>query len=176
MHVKKGIGGRKKALILQTLIGLAVLVLAACGGSYGTLKRSADTNNQFESIQISPKYNYYYTGAYYKPNAIIGLIKEYTLISKLWKPVDLTPERLRGWIEQMTNFRGYALRNFGSNILNAQGEMIGVWYSPEDFTTIRMLDDKQLWIYPPHGRPTFGKENAKNLFQDKRRAAAALPT
>ena len=111
-------------------------------------------------LEISDKYNYYFTGSYYKPKAIIGVDKEYTLITKLWKPVDLTPGRLNGWIEQMTNFKGYALRNLGSNILNAEGQVIGVWYSPEDFTTIRMLGDKQVSIYPPVGRPTFG-ENVK---------------
>ena len=34
----------------------------------------------------------------------------------------------------------------------------GIWYSLEDFTTIKMLGDKQVSIYPPVGRPTFGKD------------------
>ena len=160
MHPNRGNGGRKAAFILHVLICLAVLTLAACGGSYGSLQRSSETNRKFESIEISDIYNYYYTGSYYKPMAIIGVIKEYTLISKLWKPVDLTPARLSGWVDQMTDFRGYALSNFGSNILNEHGQVIGIWYSPVDFTTVRMLEDKQFWIYPPRDSPMFGGDEA----------------
>jgi hypothetical protein len=150
----------KPALARWALVGVVILALAACGGSYGSLQRSAAVDDEFQSIQILPEYNYYFTGAYYKPKAIIGIHRDYTLVSKLWKPVDLTADRLNGWIEQMTNFRGYALRNLGSNILNAEGQIIGIWYSPEDFTTIRMLGEKQVSIYPPTGRATFG-ENVK---------------
>jgi hypothetical protein len=152
-------------MILPAVVCLAVLALAACGGRYGSLQRSAETNYKFESLEISDQYNYYYTWAYYKPMAIIGLKKDHTLITKLWKPVDLTPKRLGGWIEQMQDFSGYSRRNFGSNILDDQGRVIGIWYSPEDFTAIRMLEDKQLWIYPPHGRPTFGGEKAENMYE-----------
>ena len=112
-------------------------------------KEAPRSNREFESHKILPEYNYYFTGSYYKPKAIIGIHRDYTLVSKLWKPVDLTADRLNGWIEQMTNFKGYAFRNLGSNILNAEGQVIGIWYSPEDFTTIRMLGEKQVSIYPP---------------------------
>ena len=44
-------GGRPATLIPGALICLAVLALAACGGSYGTLQRSAATDNEFESIR-----------------------------------------------------------------------------------------------------------------------------
>jgi len=139
---------------------LGILALAACGGTYGTLQRSAEVDHAFESLQVLPDYNYYFTGSFYKPKAIIGIRKDYTLVSKLWKPASPTADQLKGWIDQMTNFKGYAFRNLGSNILNDQGEAIGIWYSTEDFTTIRMLGDKQLSIYPPVGRATFG-ENVK---------------
>ena len=147
----------KPALARWALVGVVILTLAACGGSYGTLQRSTAVDQEFESTQILPEYNYYFTGSYYKPKAIIGIHRDYTLVSKLWKPVDLTVDRLNGWVEQMTNFKGYAFRNLGSNILNAEGQIIGIWYSPEDFTTIRMLGEKQVSIYPPNGRPTFGE-------------------
>ena len=71
--------------------------------------------------------------------------------------MDLTPGRLSGWMEQINGFKGFTLRDLGSNILNAEGQVIGVWYSLEDFTTIRMLGDKQVSIYPPVGEPTFGR-------------------
>jgi len=150
-------GGCEGGRMPWVLICLAVLALVACGGSYGTLQRSSAVDRQFEAYEIDPNYNYFYSGSDNKPRAIIGLEKNYTLVSKLWKPVDLTPDRLNNWIEEMTNFKGYALRNLGSNILDGQGQAIGIWYSLEDFTTIRMLGDKQVSIYPPVGRPTFGE-------------------
>jgi len=158
-HIRlRGIG--PTAVARWALVCVGMLALAACGGSYGSLQRSAEVDHAFESLQVLPEYNYYYTGSYYKPKAIIGIHKDYTLVSKLWKPVDLTVDRLKGWIDLMTNLKGFAFRNLGSNILNARGEVIGIWYSTEDFTTIRMLGDKQVSIYPPHGRSTFG-ENVK---------------
>ena len=157
MHIITARGRRPVTLLA---VGLTVLALAACGGSYGSLKRSSEVASQFESLEINPDYNYFYSGSDAKPRAIIGLANDYTLVSKLWKPVMLTPGRLNGWIQQITNFKGYTFRTLGSNILNDQGEVIGIWYSMEDFTTIRMLGDKQVSIYPPVGKPTFG-ENVK---------------
>ncbi len=137
-----------------------ILALAACAGSYGTLQRSAEVDREFQSATVLGDYSYYYTGSYYKPKAIIGIRKDYTLVSKLWNPVELTAERLQGWIDQMTNFKGYALRNLGSKILDDRGEAIGIWYSTEDFTTVRILGEKQVSVYPPVGQATFG-ENVK---------------
>jgi hypothetical protein len=138
----------------------AALVLAGCGGSYGTLQRSAEVNRAFESATVLPDYDYFYSGSYHKPSAIIGIHKDYTLVSKLWKPVHLTEDMLQGWIDRITGYKGYALRNLGSEILNAEDQPIGIWYATEDFTTIRMLGDRQVSIYPPMGRATFG-ENVK---------------
>ena len=97
MYADRIDSGCKVHMIVPAVVCLAVLALAACGGRYGSLQRSAETNYKFESLEISDQYNYYYTGAYYKPMAIIGLKKDHTLITKLWKPVDLTPKRLGGW-------------------------------------------------------------------------------
>jgi hypothetical protein len=159
METMRQKAGGAAAPIPVLVICLAAMVLAGCSG-YGTLQKSGEASKQFESLQIDPNYNYFYSGSDVKPRAIIGLRKDYALVSKLWKPVDLTPGRLSGWIDQITGFKGFSLRSLGSDILNSEGEVIGTWYSLEDFTTIRMLGDKQVSIYPPVGKPTFG-ENVK---------------
>jgi hypothetical protein len=99
---------------------------------------------------LSSDYNYYYSGALNKPRAILGLEKKYTLETQRWKPVDAAGGQIRTMVDTLTGERGFALANFGSVVLDPQGNRIGVWYSKNSFsTTIKMMGDNVVSIYPP---------------------------
>ncbi|MBW1842152.1 MAG: hypothetical protein JRI75_10235, partial [Deltaproteobacteria bacterium] len=97
------------------------------GKNYGMLKKSTDVNNMFVSHQVLPDHTYYYSGVDAAPNAIIGNQNTYTLESKLWKPVDLTPEQLKKWLRILLRDRDRPATTWGAYILDPAGKEIGVW-------------------------------------------------
>ncbi len=142
---------KKKIPLIVTCI-LFVVVQAAftgCSGSYGRLKPSLEVDKMFEELKILADHSYYYSGSDVKPNAIIGIDNNYTLNSTLWKPVDLTSEQLKKWIDFMTHYRGYSLTNAGSLILDPTGKRLGVWYSRCNETTVKMESDKSIVVHTP---------------------------
>jgi hypothetical protein len=137
----------------------AALVAAGCaaGGSYGRLRPSQEVGDMFVKGPLSAEYNYYYSGAANKPRAIIGIDRKYTLETERWKQVDPESGQIRTMMDALTGYRGIALVNFGSVILDPEGNTIGVWYSKEaDTTTIKMLGDNVVSIYPPTRREGTG--------------------
>ncbi len=142
---------KKKMLLIVTCI-LFIVVQAAftgCSGSYGRLKPSLEVDKMFEELKILADHSYYYSGPEAVPTAIIGIDNNYTLNSTLWKPVDLTSEQLKKWIDFMTHYRGYSLINYGSLILDPTGKRLGVWYSPWSWTTVKMESDNSIVVHTP---------------------------
>ena len=77
---------------------------------------------------------YYYAGPDTRPFYIIGVDDRYKLISKLWKPVDLTPEMLKDWFNYFRpRVGGYNPLPYGAFINGPNGERIGLWYSVLDW-------------------------------------------
>ena len=92
-----------------------------------------------------------------KPRAIIGIDKEYTLETNRWKPVSPDSGQLRAMMGALTGYKGFAMVNFGSVILDPAGNRIGVWYSQEaDTTTVKMMGENMVSVYPPTRRDTGG--------------------
>lgn len=135
-------------LILGLLF--TVLLLSGCGGRYGAIKRDAVARGVFESYQVLPDHRYYYTGTDFKPEAIIGIQRDYTLKSDFWKPVALTPGMLKHWMSNISPV-GRPLSNYGSVILDPNGKQVGIWFSHHDRTTVVFTGDKTLQIYLPTG-------------------------
>ena len=89
-------------------VTLAVLVLVVvqstltgCATTAGKKSSGVVTSRKateiWHSYEILPNYHYYYSGPNSQPNFIIGIDDKYQFTSKLWKPVDLTPEMLKNW-------------------------------------------------------------------------------
>jgi hypothetical protein len=115
---------------------------------YGKLERSREVTRAFQTHKVSDDYNYYVHGLGNIPYAIIGIDKSYTLRQGLWKQETLTPQKLRGWIRQMDIlYDGF--QPYGFNILDDNGEKIGVWYSSKQWTTIILEDEKQVAVFTP---------------------------
>lgn len=146
---------RLKTLLTGTLCLLLVtgtLLPSMAAGiinfRYGKLERSREVTREFQTLEISDKYNYYAYGPGNIPYAVIGIDKDYTLRQGLWKPVTLTPQKLRGWIRQMDIlYDGF--QPYGFDILDDNGKAIGVWYSSKQWTTVILEGDRQVAVFTP---------------------------
>lgn len=139
------------------VIFVFTLVMSCVGASYGGLRLSNEVNKIFESYQVLENYNYYYSGSDNRPDAILGVHKNYTLRSELWKSVELTPDQLKLWVNMMTDHRGTDIRIYGSRVISPEGKDIGIWYSPWNQTTVRMEDDRHVVINTPSLSPMHRK-------------------
>jgi hypothetical protein len=106
------------------LLFAVVLTFIGCAGSgkRGTLKRDRELDNQFMRYEVIPDHRYYFSGGYAKPNAILGIHKDYQLVSTLWQPVQ---------------------------IRDPTGKRVGIWYSIQSYTPIRFLEGNKIEVITP---------------------------
>jgi len=128
-----------------------VVFLAGCSGKHnrGRLIYNNTVKEAFETYQVLPGYNYYYTGSDSYPKAVIGIRKEYQLESKFWKPVELTPERLKRWLEWRRSKLEETLSYYGLDILAPDGRQVGIWYTmsvTKNYGLVEMIDDKTIAV------------------------------
>ena len=142
--------------VMQMAAGILMSsLLAGCAanqqarGNFGTLKPSREVDQIFQKHQVLPEYKYYISGSVTKPQAIIGIDRNYTLDTRLWQAAEnLTSEQLKKWVDQMLGFRP-ATRTFGAQILGPNGEPVGIWYSPYNDTTVAVQADNRIKVVPP---------------------------
>ena len=136
----------------RQLIALSALLLAlgACGRPAYMFHEDLRINQALESYHPLPGYTYYYSGPEDFPLAILGIRPEYHLKKDFWIPVDLTEKKLRDWMDVIDNpHRNLQTRYHGEIIRAADGEEIGIWYSPQEWSTVRMGKDREVTIYTP---------------------------
>jgi len=153
--MKQRFNPRTWAVLLPAACLLMVSLLAGCASNpearqnLGTLRLSSEVSQIFETYQVLPNHRYYYSGSSTKPKAIIGIDQNYSLDTRLWKEAaDLNSEQLKRWVDQILGFRP-PVRTFGSSILSASGQKVGIWYSPFDYTTVKVEADNQVMVFPP---------------------------
>jgi hypothetical protein len=146
---------RQRELIRLAAWVLLIGLVAGCASkqesreNFGILQPSTEVSKIFESYQVLPNYKYFFTGSETKPLAIMGIDRNYTLVTRLWKEAaDLTPEQLKGWVNQIGGFRP-PFRTYGAHILGPAGQQVGIWYSLYDDSQVKMLGDKQIEVVPP---------------------------
>lgn len=119
-------------LALAFIQGSMISCATASGIKGSGITASQEATDQWHSFEILPNYNYYYVGGQTRPNYLIAIDKQYSLTSKLWKPIDLTPEQLKKWIDIPPRV-GYDPQLYGADIKGPNGEQIGLWYSVRDW-------------------------------------------
>lgn len=134
---------------LSAVIGLGLIfLLCSCANSnYGKLEASQEITKIFDNYQILPDHYYYYSGMQGVPDAIVGIHSSYSFKSKTWQQVDLSSFLLRKWIDRMTYVQMITPR--GAWILSPDGNRIGVWYSAQRQTTVRVEQGNRVVIVPP---------------------------
>ena len=141
----------------QTILLILVLALSGVGcagllaGKYGSIVPDGLAAEAFESFQLNAGLNYYVSGSDEHPNAMLGLNREYSLDSTLWKKIDPTPARFRDLVLQMQTRAGQiGQRQYGCAVLDDQGRQIGIWYSilPARSPVV-MKGDRHVEVYTP---------------------------
>lgn len=134
---------------LLAVIGVIVIGTAfSCATSnYGSLRSSAEITNMFESGQIPADYSYYFSGFQSIPDAIVGIHPNYFLRSKVWKQIDLDSTTLENLIYRMKTV--YLSDPRGALILAPDGQQVGIWFSSEYQTSVRLENNNQLVVVPP---------------------------
>ena len=144
----------KGRLFLIVLIAcLFAIQTAGClaTGNYGVLRTDPEVNKEFKHNRAFENHRYYYYGWIGAPDAVIGIQNDYTLLSNLWKAVDLDRISLQVLKDRMlnrdpTNFDGAILKD-------GAGNRMGVWFSDASGATIKMAGDKQIEFIRPLPRP-----------------------
>jgi hypothetical protein len=107
---------------------LILITLTGCSQTSGIkssgVVHSREATDIWHSYEVLPNYNYYISGAESRPWYIVGIDDRYSLTSKNWKPVDLTPEMLNKWINYYRPRVGYDLKVYGSFIVDPNGERV----------------------------------------------------
>ena len=148
----------KHLRMIHRVMCIAIIFLSSgCNGSlfrnYGRITPDPDVKSAFEQYQVNSNYNYYISGSDVYPLAIIGLDKAYKLESDLWKPVEMTPEKLRELVQDMRNkvrLIKWGQVPYGFAMFDDKGKQIGIWYSVLGVkTSLKVKDDHAVEIITP---------------------------
>jgi len=127
--------------------GIIILSLfVGCSGKFGSYKRDAVVKQAFESNQVPAEYKYFYYGFDTRPYAIFGVETKYEIDSRMWK--EATPDTSE--FQEMTRWiwEDYGYYKFGADILDPNGNKVGVLYTAINETTIKFHGDNQISIIP----------------------------
>lgn len=126
--------------------------------SCGQLRPSTDVTSMFNSVTISPEYDYYtYNETSTRaPLAILGIDKKYTVKTSLWKKSDFTEKQLAKWVRdyridrgQYDDFYNVPIHYKGWRVEDPTGETVGVYYSTLEWTIFKFLEDNVIELGAP---------------------------
>ncbi|MDZ4163495.1 MAG: hypothetical protein U1C55_00040 [Smithellaceae bacterium] len=146
---------RNNKIKTSLLLSIMFFILWGCGGlwqQYGTFRPDDRVTKEFQRFQINQDYNYYVTGSYQYPGAILGLDKRYTLEDDLWQKLDVSPVVFKEMISSMQTRASQLPRYqtvFGFAILDNTGRQIGVWYSLLSAATAVEVKGNRVMILTP---------------------------
>jgi len=139
---------------LLLVIAIISLFISGCAGTgnYGTFHRDRELENMFMSYQILPDYNYFTSGGYDKPNAILGIHKDYQMITDIdWRSIpNISSAQVEKWIRTIDpDDRSVGSNYFAYYILDPEGKQVGFWYSIQNHTVVKFLEENKIEVYPP---------------------------
>ncbi len=137
---------KNKILWVIALAASIWIPVAGCSGKYGSYRRDTAVTQAFESQQVPAGYKYFYYGFDTRPYAIFGVEPQYKMSSKMWKEVGADTsefQKMTRWI-----WEDYGYDKFGADILDPNGNKVGVLYTAIRETTVKFGDDNQISIIP----------------------------
>ena len=154
------IWGLNRFFILLTSI-IAISFFTGCvttDGTYGTTKRDRDLDNMFLRYEVLPDHNYYTSGGYDKPDAILALHKDYVLdnTKTYWRLIpNVDYGQMRKWIDTIAPEQDYRYSNayFAAYILDPDEKRVGAWYAIDPHATVKFLEGNKVLVYTPDPSP-----------------------
>ena len=148
---------RRNSLFTLIASALMLFLLAGCAASgdiYGTLDRDRDLDNMFLNYEVLQDFNYFTSGGYDRPNAILLIHKDYEFDNpgNLWVPIPhVDYEQKRKWISVISSEQNFTRSGnyYAAYILDQKGTRVGAWYSVETFATVKFLEGNKILVYTP---------------------------
>lgn len=133
---------------------LCIFILSGCAArqmhEYGRFVPDKSVTAQFEEYRVDPGMVYYISGSDDLPNAIIGIGKDYTLQSQLWKRRDFDEDMLKDVVDIMQNrVLATTMSLHGFRIEAPGGGAVGVWFSILEATTSVKVEDRNVVLSTP---------------------------
>jgi hypothetical protein len=145
---KNASSARRRWLAAFTCLSLYLSLYACTTQNYGNLKPSSEITKIFENHQVLSDHLYYYSGLQGVPDAIIAIHPDYSLRARQWQQIDLTAFRLKTWVYRMSTVQVITPR--GAWILDPDGNRIGIWFSGQRQTAVRLEQNNRVVIAPPN--------------------------
>jgi hypothetical protein len=81
----------------------------------------------------------------------MGIHRDFRLQTTQWTQIDLTSDQLKKWVQWFDSHYGAntTYYPYGFQILDHNGNPVGIWYSIWNHTTVEVKEDNQLVIFPP---------------------------
>jgi hypothetical protein len=140
-------------LKLFLLMAVISFFFSGCAGTKnrGSLQIDRELEKIFLSYQVMTDYNYYTSGSYDKPNAILGVHKDYQMVTDFWVSIpNVNSAQIEKWIRTIDpEDRAPGHSYFAYYILDPEGKQVGFWYSIENHTVIKFLEENKIDVYPP---------------------------
>ena len=140
----------------KSLFAIVIILLFVSGcadtGDRGTLRRDRELGQMFMSYQVMPEHNYFTSGGYDKPNAILGIHKDYEMVTEAnWRIIpNVSSAQVEKWIRTIDpEDRGPGHDYFAYYILDPEGKRVGFWYSIQRHTVVKFLEGNKIEVYPP---------------------------
>ena len=148
------IGQNHPGVFAASMLALTILIgglLVGCAMLSSSYRQSLDVSRQFEDGEIVPGYSYYVSGPASKPLAIVAIRQDYRLESEHWRGIDLDSASLKALVKRISHvlnaeYKADQMIPNGAKIVDADGTMVGMWYSVYDYSPVTFLDDKVIYI------------------------------
>jgi hypothetical protein len=129
--------------VATALIFLSLTV--GCTAKFGSLKRDAEVQQAFESNRVPQDYRYYHFSDS-EPYVIFGIDPRFTMDSNMWR--DASPDTAE--FEEMVRFiwEDYGYYRFGANILDPNGDKVGIMYTAIRDTSVKFVGDDKIVVMP----------------------------
>ncbi len=125
-------------------------VLAGCVGNYGTIRSNTALLDQYKGGALPDNYNYYYCGRSSLPYAVVGIDNTYGFSDRLWFKIDSKQEVYKK-IDNLSDLHRDSTRLFTSDILDTQGQKLGVWFSFYNYSPVLVDNEtRMVEVYNPY--------------------------
>ena len=133
--------------LIASLVIIGFGMLTGCTAKYGRIQGSHEVTQLFETQQILPDHTYYFNGFQAIPNVIVGIDNQFKLRSAVWRRLQPTRALLNQLTTRMQSV--FSGNPKGAWIIGPNNERIGIWYSTERQTMVRLRDDNSVAIAAP---------------------------
>ena len=134
-------------IMVMSLVTALLFVGNASAASWGKIKRNSEVREQFKNYNVLPEYNYFYNGWENNPYAIVGVLSEYSLVSKrdLWKAATDSDASIQNLVDALFEDGQFTVP-YGFQILAPDGSEMGIFYSTITNVAVKMVGDKSFML------------------------------